>query len=158
MTQGERTIDLVPHLRRSDPLQIDFPALPGWADVWRSALRALHLWRSLPCHFSLNLPQASQLLGMTKESAKLPWKAVAGRRPTQGDERAPVKNHLLWSRRSFLCHPERQPRDLQFSGPFVETRNHVSPQICHLDRSAPGFPATQRWIWQRVRLSLRKAA
>src|ERR1700676_4926552 len=25
---------------------IDFPALPGWADVWRSALRALHLQRS----------------------------------------------------------------------------------------------------------------
>jgi len=45
---------------------IDFPALPGWADVWRSALRALHLWRSLPSHFSLNLPQASHLLGMTK--------------------------------------------------------------------------------------------
>ncbi len=39
----------------------DFPALPGWADVWRSALRALHLQRSLPCHFSLDLPQASQL-------------------------------------------------------------------------------------------------
>src|SRR5882757_1275928 len=52
---------------------IDFPALPGWADVWRSALRALHLQRSLPCHFSLNWPLASQLLprhagagGMTK--------------------------------------------------------------------------------------------
>jgi hypothetical protein len=71
MTKGERTIDLVPRLRRSDPLQIDFPALPGWADVWRSALRALHLWPSLPCHFSLNLPQASQLLGMTKERASL---------------------------------------------------------------------------------------
>jgi hypothetical protein len=76
-------------------------ALPGWADVWRSALpriscgtwwlrltscaflkgahavlssaawqeirvRALHPWRSSPCHFSLNLPQASLLLGMTK--------------------------------------------------------------------------------------------
>jgi hypothetical protein len=46
--------------------KIDFPALPGWADVWRSALRALLLWRSLPCHFSLYLPQASQLLLMTK--------------------------------------------------------------------------------------------
>ncbi len=44
---------------------IDFPALPGWADVWLSALRALHLQRSLPCHFSLDLPQASQLLAMT---------------------------------------------------------------------------------------------
>ena len=28
------------------PYPIDFPALPGWADVWRSALRALHLWLS----------------------------------------------------------------------------------------------------------------
>src|SRR5258708_39410813 len=43
MTQGERTIGLVPRLRRSDPLRDHFPALPGWADVWRSALRALHL-------------------------------------------------------------------------------------------------------------------
>ncbi len=23
----------------------------GWADVWRSALQALHPWRFLPCHF-----------------------------------------------------------------------------------------------------------
>jgi hypothetical protein len=52
--------------------KIDFPALPGWADVWRSALRALLLWRSLPCHFSLYLPQASQLLGMTKGSVGFP--------------------------------------------------------------------------------------
>ena len=44
---------------------IYFPALPGWADVRRPALRALHLQRSLPCHFSLDLPQASQLLEMT---------------------------------------------------------------------------------------------
>jgi hypothetical protein len=29
---------------------IDFPALPGWADVWRSALRASHPWR-LPVSF-----------------------------------------------------------------------------------------------------------
>src|SRR6201999_2741646 len=57
---------------------IEFPALPGWADVWRSALRALHLWRSLPCHFSLNLPQTSRLLGMTKERATSLWKVVSG--------------------------------------------------------------------------------
>jgi hypothetical protein len=60
---NEQTKSLVPLLRRSDPLPIHFPALPGWADVWRSALRALHLLRSLPCHFTLNLPQASRLLG-----------------------------------------------------------------------------------------------
>ena len=29
---------------------IDSPALPGWADVWRSALRASHPWR-LPVSF-----------------------------------------------------------------------------------------------------------
>ena len=39
---GKRTIGLVP--RYGAPLfGINFPALPGWADVWRSALRALHL-------------------------------------------------------------------------------------------------------------------
>ena len=29
-------------------------------------------------HFSLNLPQASQLLGMTKGKGALPWSGVAG--------------------------------------------------------------------------------
>ena len=59
MTQARRTIGLVPRLRRSIIFGIGFPALPGWADVWRSALRALPPWRFLPCHFSLNLAQAS---------------------------------------------------------------------------------------------------
>ena len=40
---------------------IGFPALPGWADVWQSALRASHPWQPLPCHFSLYLPQASRV-------------------------------------------------------------------------------------------------
>jgi hypothetical protein len=39
--------------------------VPGWADVWQSALQASHSHRLLPCHFSLKLPQASWLLGMT---------------------------------------------------------------------------------------------
>jgi hypothetical protein len=30
--------------------------------------------------------------------------------------------------------------------------------ICHPERSVPGFPATQRWTWPRVRLSVKKAA
>ena len=30
---SRRITGLVPRLRRSDQLQIDFPALPGWADV-----------------------------------------------------------------------------------------------------------------------------
>jgi hypothetical protein len=36
----------VPRLRRSGPHRTDTPALPGWADVWRSALRAFEI--SLP--------------------------------------------------------------------------------------------------------------
>jgi hypothetical protein len=35
-------------------------------------------WCSEQCHSSLNLPQASWLLGMTKGSATLPSRAVAG--------------------------------------------------------------------------------
>jgi hypothetical protein len=65
--------------------KIDFPALPGWADVWRPALRALHLWRSLPCHFSLTLQQASQPLprhagagGMTRGRATLSLESGCG--------------------------------------------------------------------------------
>ena len=44
-------------------LWLEFPALPGWADVWRPALRA----------FSLNLPPESQLLRMT--FLPVSWKA-----------------------------------------------------------------------------------
>jgi hypothetical protein len=83
MTQGEQTMVECRAYGARILFDIDFPALPGWADVWRSALRALHLWRSLPCHFSLNLPQASQLLprhagagGMTKEKATTLSKVV----------------------------------------------------------------------------------
>src|SRR5882757_3358189 len=32
------------------------------------------------------------------------------------------------------------------------------PPLCHLDRSAPGFPASLPWTGPRVRLSLRKGA
>jgi hypothetical protein len=49
MTQAGRTIGLVPRLRRSVIFGIGFPALPGWANVWRSALRAfgsVTFWRS----------------------------------------------------------------------------------------------------------------
>jgi hypothetical protein len=45
------------------------------------------------------------------------------------------------------------------TGPlFMGTQHIFLQQICHLDRSVPGFPATQRRTWPRVRLSLRKAA
>src|SRR5882757_10668262 len=33
-----------------------------------------------------------------------------------------------------------------------------TPPLCHLDRSAPGFPASLPWTRPRVRLSLRKGA
>jgi hypothetical protein len=117
---------------------IDSPALPGWADVWRSALRASHpsrlpvsflsqvfagnfaarddnsyLGGGCECprkivipkkvtyspneqeikpiesisifgvHFTLNLPQASQLLGMTKGRAMLPCASVGWSRELQ---------------------------------------------------------------------------
>ena len=126
-------------------VEIDFPALPGWADVWRSALRALasmaifavsfhpqlaagklaapneqndfsisiRYWEgetadssaslgmtkgrtalslnlvvppTIPMdvvHFSLNLPQASQLLGMTKGRAALPFGLMAAMATSQ---------------------------------------------------------------------------
>src|SRR5258708_25526607 len=105
MTQGDRTIDLVPRLRRSDLFGIDFPALPGWADVWRSALRALHLWRSLPCHFSLKLPQASQLLLMTKRRANVSsgnW--FEGAQVSKARPGAPIDFTLRYCRGHKLCH------------------------------------------------------
>ena len=45
-------------------------------------------------------------------------------RPTLGDEKTPrSRNHSLWNRCPFLCHPDRseaERRDLRFYGPFVE--------------------------------------
>jgi hypothetical protein len=58
----------------------------------------------------------------------------------------------------FVCSLGAKPRDLQFCGPFLERWNIMLKQNCHLDRSVPGFPATPRWKWPRVRLSVRKAA
>jgi hypothetical protein len=51
VSRGFRRITgLVPRLRRSDDLWIDVPALPDWADVWQSALRAGRSDRDiLPC-------------------------------------------------------------------------------------------------------------
>jgi len=44
-------------------LQIDFPALPGWADVWQSALRALQGWvRNNPTQAKRRLEWATHLL------------------------------------------------------------------------------------------------
>jgi hypothetical protein len=40
----------------------------------------------------------------------------------------------------------------------VETPIFVLNYNCHLDRSVPGFPATQHWKRPRLRLSVRKAA
>jgi hypothetical protein len=59
-----------------------------------------------------------------------------GLRPTQGDEKRLLSEATNpWKRGPHLCHPEAKPRDLQFRGPFLETRNLVPPQNCHLDRS-----------------------
>jgi hypothetical protein len=58
-----------------------------------------------------------------------------------------------------------KPRDLQFRGPLLETRNTMLKQNCHLacpgvpwDRGVPEFPATLHWKRPRVRLSVKKAA
>jgi hypothetical protein len=79
-------------------------------------------WPSGPCHFSLNLPQASQLLGMTKGSATFLWKMVSG--PS-------VLHHIGPSHHLPCNHPplssRAKPRDLQFRGPLLETRNLVPP-------------------------------
>ena len=42
MTKMRAGPGLEPHLRRSDHRRVCAPALPGWAHVWRSALRASH--------------------------------------------------------------------------------------------------------------------
>jgi hypothetical protein len=65
---NEQTKSVVPHLRRSTTCLMD-PALPGWADFWcRPSGPGLQIPLS-HVHSSLNLPQASRLLGMTKEKA-----------------------------------------------------------------------------------------
>ena len=78
-----------------------------------------------------------QRSGGTCGSAALSWKCfscrgVMGLRPTQGDEkRLLFSNYLPWKHR---------------------------PPICHLDRSAPGFPTSRCWQRPRVRLSVERAA
>jgi hypothetical protein len=108
---------LVPRLRRSDHLRYRFPALPGWADVLRSALRALHPWR-LPVSF---LPQ----LAAGKLAA----------RDDKGDGRASIEHSGASDNASgdmslaplpsieALPSPlssRAQPRDLPFRGPFLD--------------------------------------
>jgi hypothetical protein len=57
-------------------------------------------------------------------------------RPTQGDEKRLGSATTFYGTvaLSFVI-PKAKPRDLQFRGPFLETRNLLPPQICHLDRS-----------------------
>jgi len=40
----------------------------------------------------------------------------------------------------------------------MDSRSSMAQQICHLDRSVPGFPTSLHWTRPRVRLSLMKAA
>jgi hypothetical protein len=48
-------------------------------------------------------------------------RGMMGQRPTQGDEERPLSsNRTPWNRRPPLLSSRAQPRDLQFSGPFVE--------------------------------------
>jgi len=57
---------------------------------------------------------------------------------------------LRFGRTSNLCQT--------VLGVFLEKLNSADRMNCHLDRSVPGFPATQLWTKPRVRLSLRKGA
>ena len=58
-------------------------------------------------------------------------RGVMGLWPTQGDEkRLLFSNHSAWKHR---------------------------PTLCHLDRSAPGFPTSRCWLLPRVRLSFKES-
>ncbi len=64
-TPNEQTKSVVPHLRCSTRVPMD-PALPGWADFGAGPLGLDGKHRFPMVHSSLNLTQASRLLGMTK--------------------------------------------------------------------------------------------
>ena len=54
-----------------------------------------------------------------------------------------VQKPLSTERSPSPLSSRAKPRDLQSRGPLLETRNTILKQNCHLDRSVPGFPATQ---------------
>jgi hypothetical protein len=77
----------------------------GWADFWcRPSGPGLQTPLS-HVHSSLNLTQASRLLGMTKERVTLLWKDDC--RPEGVFHRLGSSNHFSWKLNPFLCHPER---------------------------------------------------
>src|SRR5713226_7980417 len=75
--------------------------------------------------------------------------------------RTNTKSHLqtnLSSRpeESWACGPPKVMKKRRFSEAALPWERRPHP--CHLDRSAPGFPASLPWTRPRVRLSLRKGA
>jgi hypothetical protein len=112
MTRVGAGADLVPRLGARIIFDIDFPALPGWAHVWRpapstssgQALWASHPWR-LQCHLFLNLPQASRLLGMTRGRVRLTAAAVIG----DGQSRRLFAIFISSGGNPFACFAIRNP-------------------------------------------------
>jgi hypothetical protein len=116
---------------------IDFPALSGWAHVWRpapstssgQALWASHPWR-LQCHLFLNLPQASRLLGMTRGRVRLTTAAVIG----DGQSRRLFAIFISSGGNPFACFAIRKPDWRGFS---------------KCDRGAP-VPFLLNLLWHRL--------
>jgi hypothetical protein len=138
--------------------------------IWGSRTRT---FRPVQIRFEKRLGSATTVYGTVALSFVIP--SVPGF-PTSPLSPVP----LMWFslKRTTCSWPKPQvstgnlgePRDPQFHGPLLETRNTLLKQNCHLacpacpglpwgvpwDRSVPGFPATQRWTRPRVRLSLSK--
>jgi hypothetical protein len=91
-------------------------------------------------HFIENISTKARLklqtLGMTKERVSVNGKQLLAGRPHRAMKEPRSSNYFLQHRHPFLCHPERSRGICSFSRAFVETRNVIPPQICHLDRSA----------------------
>ena len=51
------------------------------------------------------------------------------------------ENHMQLTEAATLDRKSGKPRDLQFPGPFLETRNTMLKQNCHLDRTRISYHA-----------------
>ena len=101
MTQGVRTIGLVPRLRRSDPLQgVDSqPFRAGLTFGGRPSGPCIY---DHVCSVSLNLPQASQLLGTTKGTVERAYLRLGTRDSMSLYRRIPGLECETWGTLRFL--------------------------------------------------------
>jgi hypothetical protein len=143
---------LVPRRRRSGLLRYCFPALPGWADVLRSALRALHTLRSSRCHFSLYLPRASLLLLMNNGLSRSPFqkggrncRSLGCARDDKGDGCAPIEVVVLTICLRMLlispstCHGQVRLLRMTRSGLVPRLRRSDHPPISQPFRAGLTF-------------------